>query len=42
MQSKKIYSSNSHEWIVFGRDPDKPENVIDTNQYMIKTANQAF
>lgn len=42
MQSKKIYSSPSHEWIVFGRDPEKPSNVIDTNQYMIKTQNNAF
>jgi flavorubredoxin len=42
MQSKKIYSKTNHEWFVFGRDPDKPNSVIDTNQYMIKTAKTAF
>ncbi len=42
MQSKKIYSSSSHEWIVFGRDPEKPSNVIDTNQYMVKTQDNAL
>lgn len=42
MLSQKIYSTNSHEWFVFGRDPDKPNKVIDTNQYMIKTASNAL
>jgi len=27
---------------MFGRDPDKPEKIIDTNQYLIKTANKAI
>jgi flavorubredoxin len=36
MQDTTIYEHEEHSWIVFGRDPDKPEKVIDTNQYMVK------
>ncbi|MBF7073930.1 MBL fold metallo-hydrolase [Glaciecola sp. MH2013] len=42
MKSQKIFEANNHEWFVFGRDPDKPHSVIDTNQYMIKTKNHGF
>lgn len=42
MKSKIIYSSETHEWFMFARDPDKPNNVIDTNQYMIKTKKNAL
>lgn len=42
MLVKKIYQSDTHEWHMFGRDPDKPEKIIDTNQYLIKTANKAI
>ncbi len=42
MLTKKIYSSSTHEWFVFGRDSEKPEKVIDTNQYLIKTRNKAL
>ena len=31
-----------HKWIMFGRDPNKPEGIIDTNQYMIISGNQAM
>lgn len=41
MLSKKIYEG-AHRWFVFGRDPDKPENIIDTNQYMICNENTAI
>ncbi len=34
MKSQKIYEG-SHTWVVYGRDPEKPEAIIDTNQYMI-------
>ena len=30
-----IYESPSHKWIVLGRDPEKPDNIIDTNQYVV-------
>lgn len=36
MKATTIYEG-SHKWIVFGRDPDKPEKIIDTNQVMVST-----
>ncbi len=42
MKAEKIYQGPRHEWIVFGRDPDKPEKIIDTNQYLLKTENKAL
>lgn len=42
MQAIKLFEGNSHEWICFARDPDKPEKIIDTNQFMIKTHNDAI
>ena len=41
MKSTTIYEG-AYQWLVFGRDPDKPEKVIDTNQYLVKTANRAI
>ena len=34
MDALKIYDEG-HQWYVFGRDPEKPEKIIDTNQFMI-------
>lgn len=34
MISRSLYD-DGHQWVVFGRDPDKPEKIIDTNQYLI-------
>ncbi len=42
MLTKEIYSGEKHKWILFGRDPDKPNKIIDTNQYMIKTERNAL
>jgi flavorubredoxin len=42
MLTKQIYKDSNHEWYMFGRDPDKPEKIIDTNQYMVKTADKAI
>ena len=36
MKSDIIYNGKNHQWIMFGRDPSKPEKIIDTNQYLIK------
>lgn len=36
MKATKIYD-NKYQWFVFGRDPEKKEGIIDTNQYMIRT-----
>lgn len=41
MKSTTLYNKN-HQWYVFGRDPEKVEGIIDTNQYMIKAGKRAF
>lgn len=37
MKTTRIYKHElyDHEWLMFGRDPEKPDNIIDSNQYMI-------
>lgn len=42
MLTKEIYKGKNHSWIMFGRDPEKPKSIIDTNQYMIKTRKNAL
>ena len=42
MKVHKIYEDGSHTWLVFGRDPDKADGIIDTNQYMVTSKNNAF
>lgn len=41
MKMTKIYEG-SHQWIMFGRDEGKPANIIDTNQYVVRTANRCL
>jgi len=41
MKSQTLFQSD-HKWIVYGRDPDKPDKIIDTNQYMVVCDNQAI
>ncbi len=41
MKATKIFD-NGHQWFMFGRDPDKPESIIDTNQYMIVAGDDAL
>ena len=42
MLATTIYEDGDHRWIMFGRDPDKAEGIIDTNQYLIQSGNQAI
>ncbi|MBI5166102.1 MAG: MBL fold metallo-hydrolase [Magnetospirillum sp.] len=35
MKCETLFRSGDHRWLVFGQDPDRPANVIDTNQYVI-------
>ena len=42
MKATKIAESHHTQWIMFGRDAEKPEKVIDTNQYLIKHNNRAI
>lgn len=42
MRSISIFKDDEHEWIMLGRDPEKPDQIIDTNQYMITTPSKAI
>lgn len=42
MLAEEIYSSGTSRWLVFGRDPEKPDRIIDTNQYMVQVDDQAI
>ncbi|TFH91518.1 MBL fold metallo-hydrolase [Vibrio ouci] len=42
MKSKVLFSQGEHRWVMFARDPLKPEKIIDTNQYMIVNRQQAI
>lgn len=41
MKATKIFDAG-HQWIMFGRDPDKKDGVIDTNQYMVKNGDRCI
>ena len=42
MLVEKIHSGPNHSWFVFARDPDKPQAVIDTNQYLVRAGEEAI
>lgn len=42
MKTHKLYESATHTWFMFGRDPNKPDKIIDTNQYMVVTKENAL
>lgn len=41
MKASVLYDEG-YQWIVFGRDPDKPSKIIDTNQYMVRDGDRAL
>jgi len=41
MKMTKIYDG-SYQWIMYGRDENKRSNIIDTNQYIIRTASRCL
>lgn len=41
MQATTLYNE-SHRWVMFGRDPGKPEKIIDTNQFLITSGDQSI
>lgn len=41
MLATKIYEQK-HQWIMFGRDVEKPASIIDTNQYMVVADDRAL
>jgi len=42
MKTHKLFENGSHTWLMFGRDDEKPEQIIDTNQYIVITKNNAL
>jgi len=42
MKVFKLFENASHQWLVIGRDPDKPNAIIDTNQYVVVTKNNSL
>jgi flavorubredoxin len=42
MKITELYKDTDHRWLVFGRDPDKPEKIIDTNQYLIQSGDRCL
>ncbi|WP_420548814.1 MBL fold metallo-hydrolase [Curvivirga sp.] len=42
MKATEIYAGKFHQWISFGRDPQKSDSIIDTNQYMVKSHGKAI
>ena len=41
MKSTTIFNGK-YKWIAFGRDPDKPDKIIDTNQYLVVDGNRSL
>ena len=35
MKCEILFDNGSRRWVGFGRDPEKPESIIDTNEYLI-------
>lgn len=42
MKAISLYQKGNHQWLCFGRDPDRDEKIIDTNQYMIMNNGQSI
>lgn len=36
-----ILFDDRYQWVMFGRDADKPEKIIDTNQYLVKDGSRS-
>jgi flavorubredoxin len=39
---QKLVEGPEHSWFVMGRDPEKTDSVIDTNEYLITTQDEAI
>ncbi|OYY92267.1 MAG: flavoprotein [Hydrogenophilales bacterium 28-61-23] len=37
-----LYSEGRHQWLVIARDPDRPNVLIDTNEYLVVHGNEAL
>lgn len=42
MKTHVLYKGEHHRWIMFARDSEKPEKIIDTNQYLVIGKNKSL
>jgi len=42
LKATMIFESGDHQWIIFGRDPDKKGKIIDTNQHLVMSGGEAI
>jgi len=42
MKTHKLFENNTHSWLIFGRDEEKANEIIDTNQYMVISKDNAL
>lgn len=42
MKTHKLFENKTHTWLMFGRDDERSEVIIDTNQYMVVSKNNAL
>ncbi len=42
MKANSLFNNGNHQWLFFGRDPEKVDGIIDTNQYMVKTKDRVL
>lgn len=42
MKKLPLYDKDGHSWIMFARDPERGDSVIDTNEYVIKVGDEAL
>lgn len=36
-----LYRNGRHAWLAFGQDPSLPANIVETNQYLVRSGDQA-
>lgn len=42
MKSETLYRDGKHRWLAFGQDAAKPENILSTNQFLVRTGTSAM
>jgi len=42
MKTTELCNLGTHRWLMFGRDAEKPDKIIDTNQYVMYTGRRAI
>lgn len=42
MLCQTVYREGDHRWLAFGQDPDRPDNIVDTNQFVVDAGGTAI